>query len=141
MDVDPWTLTSYMKLKKWLLAHGATKNELYHIIGVAGMQALLPEYGAPKPGSAPLPEEDDEVPAVVVFPKSEALHGGNAQPLLSTAPDTTTMEVMVPSPYYLQSTVMAADAAMLPPQRTTSKEEKERNYTEHLNKDTTCACH
>ena len=65
----------------------------------------------------------------------------SALPPLSTAPDTTKMEVMVPSPYYLQSTVMAADAAMLPPQRTTSKEEKERNYTEHLNKDTTCTCH
>ena len=70
-DVDPWSVTSYLKLKKWLLAHGATKTELFNASGLQGLQRLLPDYGVPKPGAEP-PKEDEEAPGVVIFPKSLA---------------------------------------------------------------------
>jgi len=82
-DVDPWSVTSYLKLKKWLLAHGATKTELFNASGLQGLQRLLPDYGVPKPGAEP-PKEDEEAPGVVVFPKSEVLHGAARR---NTAPE------------------------------------------------------
>ena len=58
---DPWELTSYIQLKKWLIAHGASQDELVAARGLQGMQQLLPAYGFPEPqaGSSELITQGD----------------------------------------------------------------------------------
>jgi len=46
---DPWEMSNYIHLKKWLMKHGATKTELFRCSGIEGIRALLPNYGFPRP--------------------------------------------------------------------------------------------
>ena len=59
-ETDPWQITKYIQLKKWMLSHGASKQELFECNGLLGMQDLLPKYGFPRPEGGPVRESEPD---------------------------------------------------------------------------------
>jgi len=47
--MDPWTITEYAALKRWLLAEGLSQHTVDRHLGLVGLQSLLPPLGYSDP--------------------------------------------------------------------------------------------